>query len=525
MPRVLNLNEILEKMNIEKELLSTMPQNNEKNKNKYQEKVKELIKEYSKYKRDIVEILENRYNEKINIAENSELNNLQERIKTIDSILYLFNENKNSYEKMALDRNIYSINKFYKENFENINMQILECINKFNDVGIKLEGEDFNYTIYVKEYMQVFLEEMSNLNADKLKERFEVLYWKCPDLIIHIVANIRNLYFKYQQQIGKYLEQEKEQLLEKWGKKPRDIMNAYLELKIKRDEILKTDKSIIINEFIKGKRNIKDYDSNKILKDLQDIYDKDKIGNFEDSKTIDEMENKISKFLNSLYEYKNYLEFKFIVDDIKKYYKDRAQYKKDYDETKKKIDTIEKKVASISKRVEKVGLFGKKRDNTKELVEQNNLILELKEKYKELDLNEFYTKINNKLQDNSTIFDVLNLASSSYYYLLTTIIKNQEDIEPAEIEAKIERLKDFLKSPYNNIINNITILEERNVALIVKDRYKLSNFKLEKADLDADNVENLISILEKIKKYLNMKESGIIVKDIEELLEIKKLLK
>ena len=58
----------------------------------------------------------------------------------------------------------------------------------------------------------------------------------------------------------------------------------------------------------------------------------------------EEVERSIFEFLNSLYEYKNYMNFKFIIDDVKKYYQEKEKYKKSYDDTKKKIVDAEKKL-------------------------------------------------------------------------------------------------------------------------------------------------------------------------------------
>ena len=56
----------------------------------------------------------------------------------------------------------------------------------------------------------------------------------------------------------------------------------------------------------------------------------------------------------------------------------------------------------------------------------------------------------------------------------------------------ITELDEFLKNPYNNIINNITILEENDIAMIIKDRYKLLNFNVDKEDFNEKKINNLI---------------------------------
>ena len=79
--------------------------------------------------------------------------------------------------------------------------------------------------------------------------------------------------------------------------------------------------------------------------------------------------------------------------------------------------------------------------------------------------------------------------------------------------------------PTHTLINNITIMEEKNMATIIKDRYKLLNFKVEKEDLELGNIDNLISTLELIKKGFDIKDSGLEVETLEEIIELKKVLK
>ena len=191
-----NVEKIIENIGVNKEILSTMPQNNEKNKKIYKEKIEEIKKEYEKYKSDILDIFSKRYNEEINISIDKSIENFSNRLNTIKNLMYLLNDEQTSYEKMGLDINIYKLEKYYKENLENVNEQIASCIEKFHMVGIELNIEDFNYVSYVKEYMEVFLQELQkdDIHSKKLKTAFEQIYWKCPDIIRNIALNFRNIY-------------------------------------------------------------------------------------------------------------------------------------------------------------------------------------------------------------------------------------------------------------------------------------------------------------------------------------------
>lgn len=510
------LKEILEKVDSSKEILSTMPKNNEKNINIYREKAKELEKEYTKYKKQIKEILEKRYKAKVDFEENKEISELNSRINTIENVKYILEDEKSSIAKIGLDRNIYKISRFYKANLDSVNSQIAEAIEKFCKVNIKLNISDFDYSEYVQEYMQTFFKEMSKhtLDSGVLKAKFEEVYWKCPDIIIHIELNLRNIYLKYQVDIDKYFAKKKVELLKKWKKTPSEIENSYLEIKKRLIEESQTDKKTLINMFLSGKLNIKEFTDNKLRENYQKLLPEETNQNIEN----------IVKFFNSLCEYKNYLEFKFLVSDIKKIYEEKEKYKKANTETKKELQNLEKKFKKLNKKLNSKGFFSKKTKGIKQSPEMNALINTIKNKYKELEFNEFYNKIATQVNDHSTIFEVLKLATSDYVYLTDSIIRNDNSISEEDIEEKINKLNRFLGNPYITAINNISFMEEKDIALVIKDRYKLLNFKIEKEDLKEDQIDNLISIVKNIIIGINIRKAKLEVKDIEEICVLNKLL-
>ena len=153
------------------------------------------------------------------------------------------------------------------------------------------------------------------------------------------------------------------------------------------------------------------------------------------------------------------------------------------------------------------------------------MIEELKREYKQLDLNKFYNKIYTNLNENSTIYEALKLANSYYYYLAMCMIENNKTITQDKIDEQIEKLNEFINNPNNNIINNLTLLDEKDIAMIIKDRYRLLSFNIDKEDFSMKNVESLISILGNIEKSFCLKKTGLEVQEIEEILKIKEVLK
>ena len=497
-----------------------MPRNNNKNISKYLEKIQELTKEYTKNQEQIEKILVKRYEKALNVKKSNEIENLEIRLNTIEKTLYLLSNEKTSYEKMELDKIIYKIGRYYKENLENINQQIEQAISKFNSVGIELKPSDFDYSIYVEQYMKTFFEERSKggINSNILKAKFEEIYWKCPDLIIHIELNIRNIYFNKQTQIDKYFEKEKILLLKQWGKTPKEIMNSYFGIKAQKNEVIAQDKKTLLDKFLNGELVASNYSQEKLQTNYSKILLPAMASQIDTNE--EEIQRSILEILNSLYEYKNYLNFQYIVDDIKKYYKEKDKYKKSYEDTKKKIIDNEKKLKKLNKKASSKGLFGKKKE-IKQTTEQNQMVMEIKKLYKELDLNKFYSKICNDLEDDSTIYSVLCLANSYYNYLTHHIIENNKTITQEKIDEQIMKLDEFLKNPYSNIITNLTITDDRDIAMIIKDRYQLLNFNIKQDDLSAKNLDNLINTLENIVTSFNLKKTGLDIKNIEEILKIK----
>lgn len=521
----MKINEIVEKIDSSKVILSTMPRNNIKNNRDYENKIDELLEEYKEYQKDIATKLKKKYQAETKLESNADEENLEQRIKSIKCILDILDEYKTSYEKMELDKSIFKISKYYKDNLENVNNEIKLCINKFADVGIFLSQNDFCYSKYASKYMKVFFQEIhkENINSVKLKATFEKLYWKCPELIKHIELNLRYLYLQNQKAIDKHFETERNEILQKLDGNSNDTIRNYYELKKELIEKKETNKSILKEQFLSGKLNAKNYTLEKMNSDLQKVLDKEMCEKINDS---EELQNNINKFLYSLYEYRNYMDFSFIVDDVKKHYAQKADYKNIYDNTKKDIEKLEKKLFTLNKKGEKkFSLFGAKKDGFKQANEIKELIQSISDKYKELDKNKFYNKIYQELTDESTLYDALKLANSYYTYLVDCIIENFKDIPQNEIEQQTYKLNEFLNSPYNVLIKNFNIMEETDIQLVIKDRYKLLNFKVEKDDLNIAGIDTYISKLENIKMMINLKKANLQIPEIEDLCEIKKLLK
>ena len=238
-----------------------MPKNNKKNITKYSEKIKELKKEYSNLNNKITKEMNKRYQTAISIENNPEINKINTELNKIEKILLILNEQQTSYEKMGLDKIIYKIDKYYKGNLEDINEQIYLAIQKFEEVGIKLKLSDFNYSIFVSQYMETFFDDKTkgDKKVKKLQQKFEEVYWKCSDIIVHIELNLRNIYMKNENDIDKYFEKEKNNIIRQYEKKRDDIKKIYEQKVIKRDKEIEQDKKQILDDFLNQKLNVADF--------------------------------------------------------------------------------------------------------------------------------------------------------------------------------------------------------------------------------------------------------------------------
>ena len=60
-------------------------------------------------------------------------------------------------------------------------------------------------------------------------------------------------------------------------------------------------------------------------------------------------------------------------------------------------------------------------------------------------------------------------------------------------------------------------MENKNIAIIISDRYKLLNFNIQKDDINEENLDNLIDSLNKIKNYYEIEQAGIDINTIKEV--------
>lgn len=483
--------EYIKKIDTTKEMLNLLPQNNKKNKTKFKEIVLENLNEFKNDEVILLEEIKKRYNVYMSTTLNEEIPYLDNELSNLKDSLILSNKYASSYQMSSLDKVLYNLSHFYKEDLESVNSYIKEAILIFKSAGITLSIEDFNYSYYTKEYMMSFLSDASDI-----KEKLESIYWKCPDLIFHIALNFKYLYYL---NIKSFNNCYKENSV--------SYTNIYKNLVSKRSILLRDSKYTLLHDLLDGKLSIGDFKQDKINSLISSIYTGDEL-NFED----------LNSLYDALVEYKGYTSVLYIVNDIKEKYKDKDKYKNDLLKTKKEIAKKEKKLFKDNKKISKFISKGKtlKVDYFNNLI--NNDINELKDLYEELESNSFLLNIST-LDNTSKIEDILYLAISNYEYLC-------ELCKTHELDYLIEydKLFKLVYSPGVNIINNIWMDDEKDIPLIIIDKYNLYGYKLTKDMLSSDNLDSLISSVnliitsKYIKKYNISEEMINFIKESNNLL-------
>ena len=520
---------------VDKEILSVLPVNNKKNLKEYKLKCEEIKKNYENYLENINSEIKRRSVKIKSIPPNSNIDELYKQIKNMEKIK-LLNKNITSFEKMDLDEILFVLKRFYKNNLELINENIEKCLEKFKSVGIELKEEDFNYSLYTREYMKVLLQEIKidNINSTRVKENFEQIYWKCPEIITHIELNIRSLYLKNEKKINKYFQDIRKDVLKEFEVKENE--DAYKKLNSLKSRWLKQkdkDSSLILKSFETKKEAPKDYEKIAVKGQYKKLLGID----YDDIETeqMEEFNKNIFRLRDNLFEYKNFLKYKFIYDDIIEIYNTKEKYGNVFKQKLKQIKKKEAELFKLNKKIESqskhssliLKLFNKINKNNNKLEKRNSdinsKILELKDIYRDLEQNKVKNIISTVLTDNSTIFDALSLVRPFCSFLVDSVIKKYEDISQDDIETTIGDFWEFLDFPNMTIINNTTITENKDLNLVIKDKYNLCNIKISKDDLEEENLDKLINTAKIICNSYYLERSQITLEDIKFVLQVNKL--
>ena len=531
---------IEKQIDTDKEVISVLPRNGIKAIKTLLETISDMTGKYEHANEMLLKDIENRYNELTTVEGNQEIPKIEDEILKYDGAVK-DTDMRSSFEKMGLDRVVYNVNGYYKSNLERLNSELIDCVKQFEKVGIKLTSDDFNISEYAKEYMGVLLQEAyeGQINSEKIKDAFEKVYWKCSEVVSHLYANIRYIYDTHEAEIDKFYENKSEEILQRFHSTAEQVEDKKAELIKQKKKLEDIDNKIILNKFYTGALNINDYKEDNYKRIYSELTSKDVSELTETEKA--EMDENIEKLDDNLSEYSKYSEYRFLVDgvltireeELKRIQanKDKKVKKTEYELIKDNIKKVTAEIFKINGKLDKPqkGLFKRRESNDKKnsavILQRNNLVLELKNLYMKLDDEIMKQKIMQNIDETSSLLDVLKLASNYYGFMARAMIKKNEEITDKEIGEMAKAIRNFINFSNFTVINYIKISDTKDLAVIIKDKYKLFGMQVSKENFQEDNIEDLIKRVKIIANYNNIQKSKFSIEDLEYITTVKEMLK
>ena len=524
----------------DKEVISVLPRNGIKAIKTLLKTISEMTEKYENLNEKLLNEIEGRYTELTTVEENTEIPQLEQEILKYD-MAEKNTDTRSSFEKMGLDRVVYNVNGYYKSNLERLNKELIFSVKQFEKVGIKLTAEDFCISEYAKKYMEVLLREAyeGDINSEAVKNTFEKVYWQCSEVVSHLYVNIRYIYDRYENQIDRFYNEKAQEILKGLSLTVEGVEEKKAELIKQKNQIEETDNKNILDKFYTGSLNINDYKEDNYKRIYTELTDKDVTKLSETEKK--EIDENIDKLNTNLTEYAKYLEYKFLVEEVlqtrqellknAEANKDKKVKKTQYELIQEEIRKLQAEIFKLNSKIEKPskGFFERKKAEDKKdsiaILQRNNLVLDLKKTYMQLDEEMIKQKILQNLDETSSLYDVIKFASSYYGYMAKVMIKNNEDITDKEIGEKAEKIRKFVNFSNFTVINHVNISDTKELSIIIKDKYKLLGMQISKENFEEDSIEDLIRKVKIINNYNNIQKSKFSIKDLEYIMNVKEMLK
>lgn len=509
-----NFKKLESNIEIDKEILDTLPKKTEKNKAEYRNKLNEINEKYESLKKSVIEEIRKR-NSKI-LSRKFEINDVHtNEIKSLADNLDLLNKYNTAFEKTKLDRKIHDLTYFYNSYMEQINNAILGCIKIYSEMNIEFNINDYKSNKYVYEYISALMNNKEN--GDKkdstIKSKFEEMYWKFPAIISYIELVLLDTYSKNMKKCEQFVSNKSKEILQDTN---------YDEIKKKYDMLREEDEQNdigdpykIIKGFLNGTYVVKDYDKDGIYSIINKYTCQDtmQMNDEEFEKTIEILK----KMYNSLYEYKNYNQYKSIIDDIIDIYKNKDKYKNEKENLAKQIQKNTKEIKALGSRW--------KINKKSSVLKQEQLVNDTMKIYSDYFDAVVYDIIANDATENLTYLDILRIVASYYTYMFHIASKKYQDSTREEIDEKIDKFVRFTKWPNFTILNNTSILDEKSMIYLIKDRYQLSKISLKDEYFEEGNLDNVLNEIQKCIRYYYIKKNNINLEDIDYLMKFEKILK
>ena len=495
------LNEEIEQVNSN---IDVLPTNNKRNIVKYNEYIDECLAKYNSLLKETEDEINSRndnvlskYKDLTYDIQNTELNY---------SAFVLSDMRSTSSEKMNLEYQFYKLKQSGVNNLSEVNEIINNIIKSFQEAGVELTEKDFNYSDAVSSYIYELFTHDNNI-----QDVFNNIFWKTPDIIKQLILNIRYLYYKNVKKLDKYYKDRysefnyHEFIKKHRGKIEQNEKNKHGSVKYIYDLFI--NKELVLDDFI---------DENKVNELKKSL--------LENTESIRNYENLVS-LTRSLQELKGYRYFEYIITDFKELYTHKAEFKDLFNNKLKDISKVESKLLGLNKKINKKGLFKLKDSKLSDtIVERNALFTELENLYTELDELKIKETINRYVTSKTNYYDALKLTSYNFDYFIKLLEKHEVEVNVENIDNEMQKLYKFIYDNNIDLINNIVLSEDKNVAKIISEMYILNGVLVDEAKMEAETLDKLIENVYKLLICYDIKNLDINLNDFKFLLDVKDVL-
>jgi len=493
------------KYNEFKGVLDVLPVNTKSNQKK---KLSYILQEESNTK-ELFDEVQSEINDRLSVFNNLKMNpnisKLEEEFKKCN-IINEWNDYNTSYEKMHLDYYLYQLHRYYKEDLTSVNNCIKKMIDSFKKVDIVLSKEDFDFNDNIALYMDKVI---NNASDDELKQLFEEIYWKFPEIIKALEVNFKSIYLKNEKKINKYYEDRHKEFL--LSHKDDELTDVRINLFNKINDLKNKDQFLIFEKFKNKEYSLASFNKNDVEKKINTYFD-------EESYNYDNL----NKVYQTLFEYNMLIKYHYLLVDMRERLEKKDTFKDLKQKELKEILAHEVKIKKLTvKPKSKFSLFKKKTDE-KWLFNYNTLLNSIIEKYDKFDDSSLNDIIFHKLSLDSTVLEVLKFVSSNYLYYVKLTKQLDDNLTINDITDRYEELKNDVNNNRFNLLNNIALLDEKQMKQIIVDKYNLEHINLTIESLEPDNVEKTMNDIKNLINYEDLLASKINLDDVKLYFDINK---
>ena len=466
-----------------KTVLDVLPVNNKVNKKKKLDYILEEEENSKKLLTDVETEINGRLEVFNNLKENSKIVKLEGELEKCN-IVNEWNNYNTAYEKMHLDYYLYQLHRYYKEDLTSVNNCIKKIIESFKKVNIELTKEDFDFNSNCALYIGKMIDGASD---EELKQSFEEIYWKFPELVKTLEVNFKSIYLRNEKKINKYYEDRHKEFL--LSHKDEELFDVRINLIDEVNNLKNRDQYLIFEKFKNKVYSLASFSKMEIEKKVNNYFSS---GNYSYDNLL--------KLDQTLFEYNLLIKYHYLFVDMK----DRLDKKDTFKDLKQKalkeIVASEGKIKKLNGTQTSKGLFKKKNDE-KWLFNYITVLNDILDKYDKFDDSSLNDIIYHSLSLDSTVVQVLKFISANYLYFVKLTKNLDENMTINDITDKFEELKNDVNNHRFSLLNNLVLLDEKQMKQIIVDKYNLENINLTIESLAPDNVQKTIDDIKLLINY------------------------